>query len=174
MKIIPLEANHDRSSFDCGSAELNGFLRKMARQVSSKNISRTFVLPHEEDPEKIVGFFSLTSCAVNIADIPPAEQKKYPPQHGIPAVRLARLAVAQKEQGKGYGEYLLTEAMIRTAAVAESVGIMGLYVDAKDDNARRFYQKYGFVVTNLDKPMQLFLPIGTLQKLVGEGFEYPA
>jgi len=171
LKIIPLQADHDRSSFDCGSAELNGLLRKMARQASSRNISRTFVLPDQEDPKKIVGFFSLTSCEVNIADVPPAEHKKYPPQHGLPAVRLARLAVAQKEQGKGYGEYLLTEAMIRTAAVAESVGIMGLYVDAKDENARRFYERYGFVVTNLDKPMQLFLPIATLQKLVGESFE---
>lgn len=85
-------------------------------------------------------------------------------------MRLARLAVAQKEQGKGYSGFLLTEAMIRTAAVAESVGIMGLYVDAKDENARRFYE-YGFVVTNADKPMQLFLPIATLQKLIGEGFE---
>lgn len=143
----------------------------MARQASSKNISRTFVLAHKEDPNKIVGFFSLTSCEVNILDIPLAEQKKYPAQHGIPAVRLARLAVAQKEQGKGYGEYLLTEAMIRTAAVAESVGVMGLYVDAKDDNAKSFYERYGFVVTNSDKPKQLFLPIATLQKLTAEGLE---
>ncbi|WP_236014964.1 GNAT family N-acetyltransferase [Geomonas anaerohicana] len=171
MKIVPLNADHDRSSFDCGSAELNSFLRKMARQASSRNISRTFVLTDEAAPEKILGFFSLTSCEVNIADVPLAYQKKYPPQHGLPAVRLARLAVAQKEQGKGYGEYLLTEAMVRTAVVAESVGIMGLYVDAKDENARRFYERYGFVVINPVKPMQLFLPIGTLQKLIGESFE---
>ena len=49
-----------------------------------------------------------------------------------------------------------------TAKVAASVGSLGLFVDAKDGNARRFYEKYGFVVTNRDKPLELFLPLKTI------------
>lgn len=168
MEIRPLNKNHDRTSFDCGNSELNGFLKRAARQAAEKNLSRTFVLVDEDVPDRILGFFSLTSCEVNITDVPPKEQKKYPPQHGLPAVRLARMAVALEEQKKGFGELLLAEAISRTASVADSVGIIGLFVDAKDEKAKAFYQKYGFVVTNPEKPFLLFLPSASLIKAAAE------
>lgn len=105
---------------------------------------------------------------MNITDVPPKEQKKYPPQHGLPAVRLARMAVVLEEQKKGFGELLLAEAISRTASVADSVGIIGLFVDAKDEKAKAFYQKYGFVVTNPEKPFLLFLPSASLIKAAAE------
>lgn len=164
MQIVPLDDKHDRSGFDCGNAALNSFLKTMARQASSKDLSRTFVLIDEKEPATILGFFSLASCQVDILDVPMGKQKKYPPQHGLPAVRLARLAISVKVQGSGLGAALLAEVVHRTALVAESVGIIGLFVDAKDNTARRFYEKFGFVVTNHSKPLQLFLPTASLPK----------
>lgn len=162
MEMQQLTKDHDRNSFDCGNIDLNNFLRKSARQAAEKNLSRTFVLTDGES-NTIYGFVSITPCFVNVDDVPEKQRKKYPPQHGLPAIRLARLAVDLKYRDKGYGELLLTEAMSITARIADSAGGIGLFVDAKDDQARAFYEKYGFVVTNPVKPMQLFMPLATIR-----------
>lgn len=161
MEIEQLTKDHDRNSFDCGNTDLNNFLKKAARQAAAKNLSRTFVLTDGET-NTIYGFVSVTPCSVNILDVPEKQRKKYPPQHGLPAIRMARLAVGVGHRGKGYGELLLTEAMAITAKIAESAGGIGLFVDAKDDAAKTFYEKYGFLVTNPVKPMQLFMPLATI------------
>lgn len=161
MEIQLLTKDHDRNGFDCGNSDLNNFLKKTAKQAADKNLSRTFVLTDGET-NTIYGFVSITPCSVNIEDVPEKQRKKYPPQHGLPAIRLARLGVGLEHRRKGYGELLLTEAMSITAKIAESVGGIGLFVDAKDDAARTFYEKYGFLVTNPVKPMQLFMPLATI------------
>lgn len=133
-----------------------------ARQHGDKGISRTFVLSEQERPATILGYFTLTLCEVRTEDIPTPYAKKYP-RHGLPAVRLARLAVSRKYQGKGYGALLLAEAIHRTALIAEQAGVIGLFVDAIDERAHLFYERYGFVALP-DHAMQLFLPLETLRK----------
>jgi ribosomal protein S18 acetylase RimI-like enzyme len=71
------------------------------------------------------------------------------------------LAVSRQHQKKGYGELLLANAVSRTRLIAEQAGLIGLFVDAKDDAAKRFYERYGFL--NIpEHPLQLFLPIKTI------------
>jgi ribosomal protein S18 acetylase RimI-like enzyme len=164
LRVVLLTRDHDRTGFDCGVPELNRFLKATARQHNDKGISRTFVLIDEQNPKVILGFFTLTICEVSIKAVPAAHAKKYPPQHGLPAVRLARLAVSVKEQGKRYGEALLGEAVHRTATIAGQAGLIGLFVDAKDEAAKRFYEKYGFVSTE-GRPRRQFLPVETLLQL---------
>lgn len=157
--IVPLLREHDRAGFDCGVPELNTFLRVTARQHGEKGISRTFVLT--EGDAKILGFFTLTLCEVCSEMLPETYASKYP-SHGLPAVRLGRLAVSRKHQGKGYGELLLAEAIHRTLLIADHAGLIGLFVDAKDDSARSFYEHFGFVPLPAD-PLRLFLPLATLK-----------
>jgi len=158
-EIVPLARHHDRSRFDCGVPELNSFLKATARQHSDKGISRTFVLSDQEKP--ILGYFTLTLCEVRMEHLPATYAKKYP-QHGLPAVRLARLAVSRKYQRKGYGGLLLAEAIHRTVLIAEQAGLIGLFVDAKDERAHKFYERYGFVSLP-DHVLQLFMPLETLR-----------
>jgi ribosomal protein S18 acetylase RimI-like enzyme len=158
--ITPLTRNHDRSWFDCDVPELNSFLKATARQHGNKGISRTFVLSEPERPAFILGYFTLTLCEVRTEHFPERYAKKYP-SHGLPAVRLARLAVDRKCQRQGYGCLLLADAIRRTILVAEHAGVVGLFVDAKSDSARGFYEKYGFVALR-GHESQLFLPIETL------------
>jgi len=160
-EIVPLSRDHDRSGFDCGVPELDSFLKATARQHGKKGISRTFVLT--EDTPVILGYFTLTLCEVTARSMPAKYARTYP-RHALPAVRLGRLAVSRREQGKGYGELLLTEAIRRTALIAEQAGLIGLFVDAKNDSARAFYERYGFVSLP-DKSLQLFLPIETIRSL---------
>lgn len=96
--------------------------------------------------------------------LPEIFAKKYP-QHGLPAVRLARLAVAKKYQGKGYGGLLLAETIHRTVLISEQAGLIGLFVDAKDVRAYKFYERYDFVSLT-GHVLQLFLPLETLRLAV--------
>jgi len=159
--ISPLARHHDRSGFDCGTPELNSFIRATARQHGDKGISRTFVLSEPEHPVSILGYFTLTLCEVRTEHLPEKYAKRYP-SHGLPAVRLARLAVDRSFQNHGYGGLLLAEAIRRTLVIAEHAGVVGLFVDPKDDLARRFYEKYGFLALRGHGP-QLFLPLETLR-----------
>jgi ribosomal protein S18 acetylase RimI-like enzyme len=157
-EITVLDKSHDRTGFDCGIQELNVFLKATARQHGKKGISRTFVLT--EGTPVILGYFTLTLCEVEGALLPATIAQKYP-IHPLPAVRLARLAVSRKSQGKGFGEHLLAEAIHRTALIAEQAGVIGLFVDAKNDSAQSFYLRYGFLAIP-EQPLKLFLPVGTI------------
>ena len=159
LKIALLTREHDRNRFDCGIPELNQFLKSTARQHGDKGISRTFVL--NEDEPAILGFYTLTLGEIEAKQLPSRYAKKYP-GHGLPAVRLARLAVSIRQQRKGYGELLLFDAIQRTVVIADQAGITGLFVDAKNESACIFYEKYGFIRCN-DKHLQLFLPVETLR-----------
>ena len=123
----------------CGVPELNSFLKATARQHSDKGISRTFVLSDPERPATIFGYFTLTLCEIIMDHLPSAYAKKYP-HHGLPAIRLARLVVSKKYQGKGCGGLLLAEAIHRTVLIAEQAGLIGLFADAKDERAHKFYE----------------------------------
>ena len=157
--ITLLEKKHDRAGFDCGVPELNAFLKVTARQHGQKGISRTFVLT--DGTPVIHGFMTLTLCEISAASLPTEYARTYP-LHRLPAVRLARLAVSRKMHGHGFGERLLAEAIHRTALIADQAGVVGLFVDAKNDSAQRFYARYGFMVLP-DHPLQLFLPIRTIR-----------
>lgn len=163
-EIVPLSRDHNRSDFDCGDNDLNAFLRATARQHDEKGVSRTFVLVSQKNSTEIMGFFTLTLCEVNFSQLPTAYAKKYP-KHGLPAVRLARLAVARKHQGQGFGELLLAEAIHRSVVVAEQAGVIGLFVDAQNKNARTFYERYGFILLP-NRPLQLFLPLASLKAAI--------
>ncbi len=168
LKVEPLDASHDRNSFDCGSEPLNGFLKQIARQHVAKGISKTFVLVDEDSPapQPILGFFAVSLCQVLPDEVPAKWAKRLPKQ--IPAMRLGRLAVAKSQQGKGYGKALLFDAITRVAAVGAMAGGIGLFVDAKDEAVASYYAGFG-IEPAPSSPLTLFLPMETLRQLVDAG-----
>jgi GNAT superfamily N-acetyltransferase len=162
--IRPLDSTHDRKVFDCGVPALNDFLHKTARQHRDKGLSNTFVLLDENTPHEILGFFTLSFLEVEAAALPGKYSRRLPKSSRLPAAKLARLAVDKRCQGKGYGDLLMADAVKRiVATINESGGITGFFVDAKDEHAKRFYLRYGFILLQ-DTPLTLFLPLQTLQK----------
>jgi GNAT superfamily N-acetyltransferase len=162
--IRPLDPSHDRKAFDCGVPALNDFLHKTARQHRDKGLSNTFVLLDENTPQMILGFFTLSFLEVDAAALPEEYSRRLPKSSRLPAAKLARLAVDKHQQHKGYGDLLMADAVKRiVATVSESGGITGFFVDAKDEHAKRFYLRYGFIPLQ-DAPFTLFLPLQTLLK----------
>lgn len=153
------KAVHDRAGFDCGKQALNDFLQTRAAKHQVQRISRTFVLTDSSEPRRILGYYSLSNCQIAREELE-AQEAKALPRHPVPAVMLARLAVDRNQQGKRYGLWLLMDALKRCVLVGQQSGVYALVVDAKDDEARRFYARYGFVPI-IDRPMTLYLPLET-------------
>jgi GNAT superfamily N-acetyltransferase len=170
MKVQALTGNHDRSGFDCGVEALNLWLRQTALQHQAKGISRTFVaVPsgtaaggyriagYDDTTEfSILGYFALAAAFVLADDLAPELAKRYPRQ--IPVTRLGRLAIRSDLQGQGLGQLLLANAVTRSRNAALSVGSAGIFVDAKDDMAAKFYAGYGFTACR-EQPLKLYLPM---------------
>ena len=81
----------------------------------------------------------------------------------MPTAHLGRLAADLKMRGQRLGELLLVDALKRTVAVAEEFGIYAIELFALNENAKKFYLKYGFIELK-DDENHLYLPIETLKK----------
>jgi ribosomal protein S18 acetylase RimI-like enzyme len=162
-KIELLAKSHDRGGFDCGSEPLNLFLKQTARQHAERGISRTFVLVNEGEtaPKSIVGFFSLNLCQIKSELLSADEAKKLPRE--VSGIRLGRLAVAKTHQRQGLGKILLVAAMGKFMEIFNTAGGIGLFVDAKDQAAKRYYEQFGFIPLPSNE-LELFLPVKTIQE----------
>jgi ribosomal protein S18 acetylase RimI-like enzyme len=153
------KAIHDRLAFDCGEPALNDFLRTKAARHQTKRVSRTFVLVGAAEASRILGFYSLSNCQIAREQTTEQEARELP-RHPVPAVMLARLGVDRSCQGRRYGQRLLMDALKRCALVGQQSGVYALLVDAKNEAAKRFYERFGFVAI-ADRPMTLYLPLET-------------
>ena len=162
MKLIFEKLNRDfvRADFDCGIKSLNDFLMLYALQNLKKNVSVTVVAVSEENPKKILGYYSVSIAQVNFENLP-ADQSKGIPRYPVPAMRIGRLAVDRSAQGAGLGGELLRHALHRAVDLSQEVGTCVVLVDALDEDAKRFYERYGFV-SLVDLPLSLVLPMETI------------
>lgn len=153
---------HDRSQFDCGINSLNEWLERLVSQFEKRDLSRTYVLLHQESPV-VKGYYSLSSHSIFYEALP-EDQARGLPRIDVPAVLLGRLAVDASVKGQGLGELLLIDALRRADYLSNQVGIRAVEVHALDESARGFYLKYGFIPLQ-DDPQHLFLPITIVRKL---------
>jgi GNAT superfamily N-acetyltransferase len=114
--------------------------------------------------KRVCGYYTLASSAVHFDHVPTALTRKLP-KHPVPVVLLGRLAVDQSAQGQGLGETLLMDALKRCLDLSQQIGVHAVEVQAIDDSARAFYEKYGFVPL-LDGALHLFLPLTTVETLL--------
>lgn len=110
----------------------------------------------------IAGYYTLSSTSVQIAELPVQTARKLPRYPLVPATLLGRLAIDRRQQGKGYGRFLLGDALYR--ASRSEIASFAVVVDAKDENARRFYERESFLSLP-DQPMKLFRPMADIRGL---------
>jgi GNAT superfamily N-acetyltransferase len=162
LRFEKLRRDHAVEGFDCGSEPLNRFLVRYALQSQQGGGAPTYLAL---DGLSVVGFYSLV--VGEVAYDGSAERLiKGMPRHPVPVVVLARLAIASGFQGGGLGKDLLKDGMLRTLQAADIAGIRALIVHAKDDAARRFYERFDFIPSPSD-PHHLFILLKDLRRLVG-------
>jgi GNAT superfamily N-acetyltransferase len=150
----PLGAQHRLDDFDCGKPALNDWLLRHARQAQGSGSAKTFVAT--ADDARVVGYFSLTVGQVDTLDAPDRIRKGMG-QYPVPVVILARLAVSRDHHGRGIGIGLLQDAIRRTLSIAEQVGVRAMLAHPIDDDAARFYTRFGFVASPLREQQLLLL-----------------
>jgi GNAT superfamily N-acetyltransferase len=160
----PIGRQHDRKSFDCGSPALNDYLGRYARQNHASGGAKTFVAVAPAAPARVLGFYSISPGAIAFARVPGSLSKKLG-QYEVPVFRLGRLAVDRSVQSRGLGGDLLLAAGARTLAVATEVGGVALAIDAKDDGAARWYERFGAIAL-LDDPLKLILPLAVVAEAI--------
>jgi GNAT superfamily N-acetyltransferase len=160
LRVELLGAHRDRGSFSSGIEPLDRYFRTQAGQDARKNMAATFVLVLQDGA--IGGYYTLSSTAVRLGELPPRTARRLPRYPLVPATLLGRLAVDRRQQGRGYGRFLLADALMR--AVRSEIVSFAIVVDAKDEAARSFYEREGFFPFP-DRPMKLFRPMADIRKL---------
>jgi GNAT superfamily N-acetyltransferase len=152
--IEPL-GKHDRAAFSCGVAALDDWFRSRASQDERRNVARVFVTI--DDRFGVVGFYSLSSFALSIPELPEEHAKRLPRYDLIPAALIGRLARDLRVRGEGVGELLLADAVRRILDAARSLAVFAIVVDAIDERAAAFYRDFGFSPFP-SRPLRLFMP----------------
>jgi len=148
MQICKLDSSiHNRKDFDCGVEALNNYLKFYANQHSKKDLTRTYVL---SENSKILGFYTITMSLAKVKN------------SNIPVALIGRLAVDKRHQGKGYGEWLLIDALKKLVSASDIVGFSYIIVDNRD-GAKEFYTKFGFSQF-IDESNKLFITIKKVRK----------
>lgn len=160
LRVEPLSSSHDRSEFESGVEPLDRYFRTQAGQDARKNMAAPFVLVLLDGT--IAGYYTLSATSVQLGELSAQTVRKLPRYPLVPATLLGRLAVDRRHQGKGYGRFLLGDALHRTAR--SEIASFAVIVDAKDENARRFYERESFLPFP-DQPMKLFRPMTDIRRL---------
>ena len=153
-----LTAAHRVDTFACGNAALDHFIQRFALASQNAHGARTYVCSQSN---VVTGYYTLAVGSVEPASSTTRVRKGLA-RHPIPVMVLARLAVDRAHQGKGLGQALLKDALLRTSQAADIAGIRAVLVHAKDDGARRWYETFGFEPSPTD-PHHLFLLLKDLR-----------
>lgn len=150
---VPLRPGHKIVGFDCGEEVLNQWMIKWALRAADERTANTFVVCRGR---RVVAYYSLCTASISHALCTSSLRRNAPDP--VPALLLARLAVAKDEQRSQIGRHLLRDAMMRSVRAARHVAARTLLVDALNDRAVVYYKRHGF----LELPMD---PSGTVIRL---------
>lgn len=142
MELIsePLNDQHILRYFSCGNDSLDRWLRESALRGHIQDTGRTWVI-HDGDGV-VLGYYTLAGHVLHREALSRSQGRSLPAD--VPAILLAKLAVDISLRGQGVGRDLLLDALERCVAAGDLVAARYVVVDAIDDHAASFYEKYGF------------------------------
>jgi predicted GNAT family N-acyltransferase len=138
-----LAPHHNRVAFSCGNEQLDRYLHSVANQDKKKNIAIPYVI-FDRDRQTIIGYYTLSMSGINLAELPEQIAKKLPKYPIIGVTLIGRLAVSSDYKGSGWGKLLIMDALHRSLAASKGTASFAVVVDAIDDAAVRFYQRFDF------------------------------
>lgn len=162
MHISLLDKTHIRTNFECEEPSLTDYIKTQASQDIKRKLAACFVMADEN--LQVLAYYTLSSHSLGREQIPAKYLKKLPSNYQAPVILLGRLARDLKVKGKGFGEYLLLDALYRAYELSESsLGAMAVVVDPINKVAEDFYRSYGFVL--LPDSQKMFLPMNVIKQL---------
>jgi GNAT superfamily N-acetyltransferase len=168
FRFEPLdEKAHNRAAFSCEHEALNVYLKERASQEVQKRVAAVYVLTH--DRKAIAGYYTLSQYTIEPGDLPEeaVQRLRLPKYDKLPATLLGRLARSKESKGAGLGEILLMGALEKALLHSKNIASLAVVVDAKDEKARNFYLRYGFIDLP-DHRNRLFMLMPTVEELFRE------
>jgi GNAT superfamily N-acetyltransferase len=163
--VEPLDpTRHQVKEFRCGQPSLDRWLQAYAGQSQRRDVARTFVAADSE--LRVVGYYTMVAGHVEHSTASPPVRAGVSRHFPIPGCLIARLAVDESWQGTGLGSDLLRDALRRTLAAADQIGIRAVLVDAIDDRAAAFYRRYGFEPATTGG-LTLMVPLSAVRSRLG-------
>jgi len=160
LSSVPLDpTRHTLDAFDSGEPGLDQWLKEHANGSDLRGITRTFAWP-EFDTTEVIGYYTLMAHTIRRESLPRSIGRGTPQE--IPAVLLAKLALAKQAHGQGLGGALLADAAERACVAAQNVGAKFLVVDALHERAAAFYEHHGF--TRIPETLRLLQKISAIAK----------
>lgn len=143
-----VEPDTDIKPFDCGDADLNGFLFDDAKKYLEAMLAVTYIL-EDKSAEKTVAYYCLLNDKI---ELDPDEKSKWNKinrkipnskrYHAYPAVKIGRLGVSLEYAHQHIGQMVIMQIKMIFSRMNLS-GCRFLTVDAYA-NAVPFYEKCGF------------------------------
>ncbi len=150
-----ITSGHVVEGFDCGRLALNSWLVRRALGNQTAGTSRTWVVT-EGEAGPVVAFYASSTASVLRSSAPRRLARNQP--EDLPAILLGRMAVDIRHKGQGLGAALLKHFTVKALEVAAAVGVRLLLVHAKDEEAKAFYQHFGFIESPIDS-LTLMMPL---------------
>ena len=165
LNVRPITEADAASGFRCGKHSLDDYFARHAISNDRAGVSRAFVLPGETeagDP-KVLGYYTLSMALLGSAEASSVLSTRLP-RYPVPVALIGRLAVHEHARGRGFGEMLVGDAFERVVTIADQIGCLGIVVDAKDEDAEKFYLKYAFTaLASASFPRRMFLPLAVIR-----------
>lgn len=149
----PLDPADRLEDFDCGDAELNAWLTRIAPMAHAGRTARVYVVT--DDERLVVGYYALAAGEVQREKLPARMRRGAPTPVAIAI--LARLAVDRRYQRQCVGLALISDTARRVLDAAELLGIRALVVHAANEEAAAFYRAAGFTPSPSDPLHQAVL-----------------
>ena len=157
---IELLGAHDRSGFVCGKDALDTYFQRQITQDARRHLATPFVMVMPDGA--IGGFYTLSSTALRLHELPEDIIKRLPRYPLVPAALVGRLALDRRQHGQGWGSFLLVDALRR--CITSDIASFAVVVDAIDDEARAFYRHASFLPLP-DSPYRLFRRMSDIEAL---------
>ena len=155
---------HELSKFCCGKDDLDRWLQQSALNAEQRWTSRTYVWTQDDDPV-VLGYYAIAPTSVD-RDVDGLDRRFSTGLKSVPAFLLAKFALDRELHGQGLGEELLVDAVTKIMGAAQASGGRLIVVDAIDDAAVQFYEKYDFIRVK-NTPNRLVMKVATAKETFG-------
>lgn len=156
-RIEKLRRDHHRATFTSGDLMIDRWVRQFAYQNMKSGVTVVYALVNVAHPLEMLGFYTLSAATVQLGHLPPEWAKRYPKYPDVPVALLGRMGMLTSLQGHGLGSALVADALQRAQRLADTIGLAGVFVQAKDLARVPFYERLGF--HRLEPSLDLFIPM---------------
>lgn len=141
---------------------LKTYLQKHAKKYQAQNLARTYAAFRQVPIGKVVGYITLVCGEIAISENDGgllADNDVEFHHRQYPAIKIARLAIDRRVQGKGLGSQFVQIALgVTKDTISPVVGCRFVVVDSKKESVS-FYKKQGFTILDTEANKQRAAPV---------------